>query len=246
MLALPLAPFGLVVYATPYMADVDLTPFGFTPTESKVYGVLLSGGPGTGYAIARNAGLARANTYSALEGLVAKGAARMEEGEPKRFRAEPPAGVLARVTNAQGEALDRLARAFEGFGASASPSLVELTSPKGVLQLLTHEIGRAQASVRLVAPAEAYPILAPVLRRAAGASLEMELLAEAGVSLPFASVGVLGDGLEWPGIPVVGVFDGRSAVLASREHGEVRGHWSSAPAFVAAARHTFDRIRELS
>ncbi|MBK8005037.1 MAG: hypothetical protein IPK12_14215 [Gemmatimonadetes bacterium] len=55
------------------MADVDLTPFGFTPTESRVYGVLLSGGPGTGYAIARNAELARANTYSALEGLVAGG-----------------------------------------------------------------------------------------------------------------------------------------------------------------------------
>jgi sugar-specific transcriptional regulator TrmB len=37
-----------------------------------VYQVLLTGGPGTGYAIARSAGLARANAYSALEGLVAK------------------------------------------------------------------------------------------------------------------------------------------------------------------------------
>src|SRR4029077_694037 len=54
---------------------VDLTPFGFTPTESLIYEVLLTGGPGTGYTIARAAGLARANAYSALEGLVAKGAA---------------------------------------------------------------------------------------------------------------------------------------------------------------------------
>ncbi len=53
----------------------DLTRFGFTPTEGLVYQVLLTGGPGTGYAIARAAGLARANAYSALEGLVAKGAA---------------------------------------------------------------------------------------------------------------------------------------------------------------------------
>ncbi len=84
------------------MADVDLTPFGFTPTESRVYAVLLSGGPGTGYAIARSAGLARANTYSALEGLVTKGAARAEPGQPRRFRAEPPPGVLARVATHPG------------------------------------------------------------------------------------------------------------------------------------------------
>ena len=31
------------------MARIDLTPFGFTPTESLVYQVLLTGGPGTGY-----------------------------------------------------------------------------------------------------------------------------------------------------------------------------------------------------
>ena len=40
---------------------IDLTPFGFTPTESLIYEVLLRGGPGTGYTIARAAGLARAN-----------------------------------------------------------------------------------------------------------------------------------------------------------------------------------------
>src|SRR5258705_7790665 len=48
----------------------------------------LTSGPGTGYAIARSAGLARANAYSALEGLVAKGAARVEGGRPKRYRPE--------------------------------------------------------------------------------------------------------------------------------------------------------------
>ncbi len=78
------------------MSDVhlDLTPFGFTPTESLVYEVLLTGGPGTGYAIARTAGLARANAYAALEGLVGKGAARAEEGRPKRYRPEPPTEAL--------------------------------------------------------------------------------------------------------------------------------------------------------
>ncbi len=225
------------------MADVDLTPFGFTPTESKVYEVLLSGGPGTGYAIARTAGLARANTYSALEGLVTKGAARAEPGEPKRFRAEPPAGVLARVATAQGDALERLSRSLDGFGAADSPAIVQLTTPRGALQLLTQEIGRAQHSVLLAAPTEAYPLLVPALRRAVSAGLKTELLAEAPLELPFTKVEGLAEEVAWPGLPLVAVIDERSAVLAARTGTEVHGHWSSAPAFVAAARLTFDRFR---
>ncbi len=225
------------------MAELDLTPFGFTPTESKVYEVLLTGGPGTGYAVARSAGLARANAYSALEGLVAKGAARADEGQPKVFRAEPPAGVLARIANHQGEALERLSRALDGFGAPATPRVVELTSPKGMLQLLSHEIGRAERSVLLHAPVEAYPLLAPVLRRAASAGLSLALVSPGAVTLPFASVEVVPDGHAWPGAPLVAVIDERSAVIASRQGAEVEGHWSSAPPFVAAARLTFERLR---
>jgi sugar-specific transcriptional regulator TrmB len=225
------------------MADVDLTPFGFTPTESRVYEVLLSGGPGTGYAIARSAGLARANTYSALEGLVSKGAARAEPGEPRRFRAVPPAGVLARVATAQGDALDRLSRALEGFGAADSPAVVELTTPRGALQLLTQEIGRAQRTVLLAAPTEAYPLLVPALRRAVSAGLETVLLAEAPLELPFVQVAELAADVVWPGLPLIAVMDDRSAVLAARDGMDVHGHWSSAPAFVAAALVTFDRFR---
>src|ERR687891_554380 len=55
---------------------VDLTPFGFTPTESLVYTALLRLGPSTGYAVARRARVARANAYAALEGLVEEGLAR--------------------------------------------------------------------------------------------------------------------------------------------------------------------------
>jgi sugar-specific transcriptional regulator TrmB len=228
------------------MPGLDLTPFGFTPTESRVYEVLLSGGPGTGYAIARSAGLARANAYSALEGLVSKGAARAEDGQPKRFRAEPPAGVLARIANTQGEALERLSRAIDGFGAPSTPSVVELTSPKGLLQLLTHEIGRARQAVHLIAPAEAYPILGPALRRAVSAGLEVLLAAQLPVQLPFIRVEAIPSGFDWPGLPLVAILDGSSAVIGARNGVGVLGHWSSAPPFVAAARVTFERLRTVS
>jgi sugar-specific transcriptional regulator TrmB len=225
------------------MATLDLTPFGFTPTESRVYEVLLSGGPGTGYAIARTAGLARANAYGALEGLVTKGAARVEEGQPKRFRAEPPSGVLARIADRQGAALEQLTRALETFGAPATPSVVELSSPRGALQLLTSEIGRATRSVNLAAPAEAYPLLSPALRRAVGAGLETALCAERAVALPFATVETYTTDTAWPGLPLVAVLDDRAAIIAARDGAAIHGHWSSAPTFVAAARITFERLR---
>src|SRR2546430_4433111 len=55
-------------YAMP--SELDLTPFGFTATESLAYAALLRLGPSTGYAVAHATRVARANTYGALEGLV--------------------------------------------------------------------------------------------------------------------------------------------------------------------------------
>src|SRR5215208_7694894 len=102
---------------------LDLTGFGFTPTESLVYEVLLQHGPGTGYAIARSAGLARANAYSALEGLVAKGAARVDVGRPKRYRPEAPAGLIARLTHLHAMALDRLSTELEQIAVPSTPTV---------------------------------------------------------------------------------------------------------------------------
>ncbi len=221
---------------------LDLTPFGFTPTESLVYEVLLTQGPGTGYAVARSAGLARANAYAALEGLVTKGAARSDAGRPRRFRPEPPEALLARVTEAQGRALDQLAGRLAEAAAPATPSLVELDSARGALQLLGREIARASGRVLLFAPPDAWPALVPALRRAAGAGVELRLASSAPVELGFAGVTVATGAGPWPGDPLVAVVDDRSAVVARREGERVSGHWTAAPALVAAARLAYERL----
>lgn len=225
------------------MSRIDLTPFGFTPTESLVYEVLLTGGPGTGYAIARSAGLARANAYSALEGLVSKGAARLDAGRPRRYRPEPPPALIARISNNHGEALERLNRELATVSVPGTPTLVELDSARAVLQLLTHDIARAAVSASLLAPADAYPLLAPALRRPFSAGVRLTLCSTGPVELGFIPVKpVSSEGAEWPGMPIILVVDDRTALVAAREGAEVRGHWSSAPAFVAAARLAFDRF----
>jgi len=225
------------------MARIDLTPFGFTPTESLVYEVLLTSGPGTGYAIARAAGLARANAYSALEGLVFKGAARSDGGRPRRYRPEDTTALIARITNNHGQALDALSAALDALAVPSEPTVVEIDSPRAALQLISHDVARATKALGLLAPAEAYPLLAPALRRPASAGVELTLLATGPVELPFATVTVVSSGPDWPGAPLVCVVDDRSALVAYRNGNDVHGHWSTAPALVAAARLTLSGYR---
>jgi sugar-specific transcriptional regulator TrmB len=226
------------------MARIDLIHFGFTPTESLVYEVLLTGGPGTGYAIARSAGLARANAYSALEGLVSKGAARVDAGRPKRYRPESPTALIARISTDHGMAMERLSSDLDAISVPSTPTLVEIESGRAILQLITHDVARASISVSLLAPPDAFPILAPALRRPFSAGLPLALCATAPVDLGFAEVRVVSDSQGWPGMPIIAVVDERSAILASRSGGDVRGHWSTAPAFVAGARLAFERFLE--
>ena len=225
------------------MAALDLTTFGFTPTEGLVYEVLLRGGPGTGYAIARAAGLARANAYGALEGLVQKGAARVEEGRPKRYRPEPPSALLARILDHQGQALDQVSRVLEEISVPATLTLIELTSARGALSIASREAARATDRILLHAPADAYPPLVPSLRKAAGGGVTLSLSATAPVELPFATVGVVGDTPRWPGQPFLMVVDGRSALLAGREGERVQGHWGTAPTLVAATAIAIGSLR---
>jgi sugar-specific transcriptional regulator TrmB len=225
------------------MPRIDLTRFGFTPTETLMYEVLLTNGPGTGYALARAAGLARANAYSALEGLVAKGAARVEGGRPRHYRPEPPTTLIARISNEHGLALERLSADLETIAVPATPTVVEIETGRAVLQLITHDVARATQSVALAAPPDAFPLLAPALRRPVSSGLPVELYSTSAVDLGFHPVEVIPDGHSWPGMPIISVVDDRSAILGSRTGSEVRGHWSTAPALVAAARLTLERFR---
>ena len=46
-----------------------------------------------------------------------------------------------------------------------APTLVEVESGRAILQLITHDVARAALSVFLLVPGDAYPLLAPALRR---------------------------------------------------------------------------------
>lgn len=222
---------------------IDLTPFGFTPTESLIYEVLLRGGPGTGYTVARAAGLARANVYAALEGLVGKGAARVGEGRPKQFRPEPPQTLLARLTDRQGEAMDQLTTALATLAVPQSLTLVELASSRGANQLMGHEIARAEREVTLVAPPDSCLAVAPQLRRAASVGVTLSVSSTGPVRLDMVEVRSITNA-DWPGEPILLVVDNRAGLVGSRDGDSFAGHWGTGAAFVAAARHACTVIME--
>src|SRR2546430_15533261 len=112
------------------MATVDLTPFGFTATESVVYSALLRLGPATGYAVGRATRLARANAYAALEGLVTRGAAQRAAGRPAHYRPADPRALLARLAAQQGEAAHRLRHALQDARHPAEPETRSATAAR--------------------------------------------------------------------------------------------------------------------
>jgi len=161
------------------MASIDLTPFGFTPTESLVYASLLRLGPSTGYAVARACRLARANAYAALEGLVSRGAAT-SAGRPAQFRPADPSSLVARVAASQGQALERLSRALEAAAAGSEPTIHSAEGLRGTVNAVQQLVARAERSVKGTVAAELWRPSLPAWRRAATrASLDVLIAGEA-------------------------------------------------------------------
>jgi hypothetical protein len=148
---------------------------------------------------------------------------------------------VARIVDRQARALDELSEVLDRVAVPASPTLVELESPRGTLQLLAREIARAEQAVRLVAPADAFPALTPALRKAAAGDVRLALGAPAGVTLPFAPVAAV-TAPAWPGEVLLFTVDSRGAVIGSREGDAVSGHWGTSPVFVAAAGRLLDTL----
>lgn len=212
------------------MTKIDLTPFGFTPTESVVYASLLRLGPSTGYAVARACRLARANAYAALEGLVSRGAAT-SMGRPAQYRPADPSGLIARVAASQGQAIDQLSRALEGAGGSSEPTIHSTDGLRGTVNALQQLVARAERGVRGTLAAELWRPSLPAWRRAAArATLAIRVAGE--VEDPES----LSQGAAPPDAPTILVID-ESRVFSAAGSGDLMtAVWSAHPLLVQMGR----------
>lgn len=90
-----------------------LAPFGFSAAEEETYSALLRSPRTTGYKIAQHIKRPVSNTYKALELLLDKGAAMVEDGDPAIYTAVPVKEVVdefQRRIRTQGQ------RAITGLG----------------------------------------------------------------------------------------------------------------------------------
>ncbi len=214
---------------------LDLTPFGFTPTESLVYATLLRLGPSTGYAIARGARLARANAYGALEGLVSRGAAtRTPPPErPARYRPIDPQALLALLATRQGEALDRLGRDVRGLSRPGDPVTREVAGSRAVANLVTQLVARAERSVEGVMALELWRPTLPAWRRAAERAT-LTVRARGGLP-PDAPTWLEPAASDAPDATVL-LVDDTQLVMTSGDGETVAGLWTSHPLIVLLAR----------
>ncbi|HKW40334.1 MAG TPA: helix-turn-helix domain-containing protein [Gemmatimonadales bacterium] len=212
--------------------EIDLTPFGFTRTESQVYAALLKLGPSTGYAVAHATRVARANSYGALEGLVSRTAAVRLPGRPARYRAADPRALIAELATRQSQALDRLAAALSDAADQGEADTRSVAGTRALAYLIMHLVARAEHGVQGILAAELVRPTLPAWRRARErAILDLRVAGD----LP-SEAEALARGTVPAETPTVLLIDDAQAVLATGAGELAAGIWSSHPALAAVVR----------
>jgi sugar-specific transcriptional regulator TrmB len=223
--------------ATPF----DLTPFGFTPTENIVYARLLDGGPASGYAVARDLVIARANAYQALRGLVAKGAAIINEEDPQRFRAVRPVDVFAGIVDRETRKLDNLERQLGGETPATAESFVRLSGERAFLDLAARTAAREEQEIKCIAPPKVLTGLMPSFRKrnVDGKPTRIWALGEGDFAGPIEETVPLDRARQIFGTPVSILLAGSSVMLARMLDRATSGYWASDPDVVGATIGSF-------
>jgi len=228
------------------MHNIDLTPFGFTPTESLAYSGLLENGPSSGYALARTLSLARANAYQALRGLVSKGAAVIVNRDPQVFRAVQPTALMAQIARDQEVKLETLEQQVTSGQMGGAPATTEFSGERELYALALRSITRSPAAVSCVAPAKLLSVLLPIWRKrlADGAETHLWIAGEDPGSFTVDIVGTVTEEpiIEYFGGPTTLISAADCASLSVVQGDVLTGLWSSDPVIMGATRASLAAI----
>jgi sugar-specific transcriptional regulator TrmB len=227
-----------------------LERFGFTGTQSAAWAALASIGDATGYAVARRAGIARANIYQALDALVARGLASTSGGRPAIFRASSSHDVLAHLT---GQCDRDLAALAQDLGIQPTVGGRREPAPAAALEMIVDRPTLMTSAARCAADA-AFEILAVVgpwapevsaalvqARRPAMTWKVVVLGAPApdGALLrPVPTAELVG---YWGGLPVAVLADRTRAVCGTVDGDRCDGVATTSPGLVPFLRHLLRR-----
>lgn len=163
---------------------------GLGEYEAKVYLALLEDSPVSGYRVARNSGVPRSKVYEVLGGLVDRGVALVNHGEPVRYAPVTPEELISRRRR---EFDGALANARESLGryagnAASRGVIWDLSGREAILERAREMAGRAEESLLLEVWQEDAPELREALAGAAGRGVEVCVVAYGDPGYPFARV----------------------------------------------------------
>ena len=145
----------------------SLTALGFSQYEARCYVGLLTGGPQTGYGVAKATGVPQPKVYEALRKLVARSAAEEVAGDPVRFLARPPERLLADLRSSFEHRLAAADEVSRDLVAPAGPPSLEpvtrLERREDVLAAAREVLVTGERRAYLSASAEEVEALAPDL-----------------------------------------------------------------------------------
>lgn len=160
-----------------------LTNFNLTKQEATLYVLLLKAGQLTGYEAAKQTGISRSNTYTALAGLVDKGAAYvLEEGKVTRYMPVAPAEFC---TNK----LDRLAEIKEDILSrlpllqSDAEGYITIKGEREIINKLRNTVRQAQARIYVSANARVLELLRQPLAEAVARGLKVVVISDKSFAL---------------------------------------------------------------
>ena len=127
-----------------------LMEFGLTRHEASLYVLLVLEGSLNGYEAAKQSGISRSNAYSALAGLVEKGAAYMQEEDTIRYTPVPVeefcSSKIRHMEKKKKELMEQLPAKRKNEGGYLTIKGEEHICDK-IIEMLTHARERAYVSI---------------------------------------------------------------------------------------------------
>ena len=163
-----------------------LMHFNLTRQEATLYLLLLKAGRLTGYEAAKQTGISRSNTYTALAGLVEKGAAYiMEEGKVTRYTPVAPEEFCNNKIRRLTEQRDELLKDLPGVQNEAE-GYITIKGNAEIISKLQNTVLNAQARIYVSASAAVMELLRSELATALSRGLKVVIITGHDFQLPGA------------------------------------------------------------
>ena len=163
-----------------------LTHFNLTKQEATLYVLLLKEGYLTGYEAAKQTGISRSNTYTALAGLVDKGAAYvLEEGKVTRYTPVPPEEFCSNKIDRLKEVKDKVLNQLPALKNDAE-GYITIKGELEIINKLKNTVRQAEARIYVSANRRVMELLRKELMDALARGLKVVIISDEKFTLPGA------------------------------------------------------------